>query len=230
MNAPPISHARYVLRKLLVSEGIELEFPHQWVFERDRWKEFIFAVLTQALRLPQVEVRRVSERLQRLGLIEISELAQLSKSDISKSSTSNANVGRILSILKESGSTITQARKGLLSIAEAAKWITSNHDGLVQKCLRSYGELMVRDLSNSAVFTNLTRYEANYAIRLWLQNVINMPIPLHAESAKQFSKEQGLSEEQLIEAADEEGLNVALLDDLIELYFMRKSRAMRRSQ
>jgi hypothetical protein len=56
------------------------------------------------------------------------------------------------------------------------------------------------------------------ALAVWLQNVANLPVSLQAPSMAEFCKKHGFSADELAEAADEENVNRAALDDLIEYW------------
>ena len=66
-------------------------------------------------------------------------------------------------------------------------------------------------------FSGLNKKQANYAFTYWMQNVLNMPVSLSDEAVQNFSKTTGIEPAQLFAAADALDVNVAVIDDLVEL-------------
>ncbi len=213
--------AQYLLRKLLLF-GEEATFLHRWIWEADRWKELVFALLTRVTMLPQDAVRAVTDQLHYMKLLKISTLVNLYKAHGAPDLT-DSNARHILELLQEGGFKQAEAERGLTAICEAALGLHDYHASKVQNYLRSYGERMLQELGNTFRFSNLNEAEVNYAFRLWLQNVLNMPLQLQDEQMQKFCKQYELTQLDLLAAADEEDLNIALLDDLVHSYFAKQT-------
>jgi hypothetical protein len=59
--------------------------------------------------------------------------------------------------------------------------------------------------------------ETRRIFTFWLQKVMNIPVLLLAPEVSEFCKKHEISAAELIEAADNLDLNVAILDELLKL-------------
>lgn len=73
------------------------------------------------------------------------------------------------------------------------------------------------ELANALGGESLNAGQLRYAIGHWLQNALSVPISLEHPAVLGFCKKNGISVGELVAAADELDLNVALVDDLLEL-------------
>jgi hypothetical protein len=186
------------------------------VWEFDRWKELVFALLTQVSQAPEEELRQVVEDLGELDLLEISALADL-VSDQEELEADSETARRILEFLVERGFDPATAQRALKTIAQAAGGLHKHFGGKVQRYLRSYGVHMLKGLDEFFQLDALQEDEVLRGFSYWLQNVMNMPLSLRDETLQRFCKEHGLTPDQLIEAADELDFNLGLVDDLIQI-------------
>lgn len=216
MNAKGHDEAKYLLRKLLTQHGEELAGTHPWVWEFDRWKELVFALLAQVAQAPEEELRKVVEDLAELDLLEISALAGLA-GDQGEPEADSESARRILELLAERGFDPATAQRAFKTIAQAAEGLHEHFGGKVQRYLRSYGSRMLEELDDVFQLDALQEDEAMQGFSYWLQNVMNMPLSLRDETLQRFCKEHGLTPDQLIEAADELDFNLGLVDDLIQI-------------
>jgi hypothetical protein len=201
--------ALYRLSKVAVERGSVLLGSHPWAWESARWRELAFALLTQVDRVPEQQVRRAANQLEALGLLNVHSLA--------RPEASEAQSSRILEILRENGFDEEHAARGLTAIREAAQVIAERFGGRLQRYLRHYGEVMLGEVGGIFSFSSLTEAEAGVAFTYWLQNVLGMPLSLVDENVQRFCERHGLQPTQLLAAADEMGLNLALVDDLVLL-------------
>lgn len=206
MNDAEVSEAKYLLRKLLNEYGPALSATHVWVWESDRWRELVFALLTQTSRLEETRVREIAEELDALELLEISALAD----------DGQAQRRRITAVLTDHGFTPEESRRAVSAIAEAALAFHQRFNGKVQHYLRRYGEQMLSDAAQLFRSSGLDEGRLKLALTYWLQNVLNMPLSLLDEPVRRFCAQNGLTPEALIAAADELDLNLALVDDLVQ--------------
>jgi hypothetical protein len=209
------SEARYLLLRELRSHGEELSMSHPWVWEGERWKELVFAILTQVSDLAEDDARELATELDDLELLDIPALAGLLRNR--KSPDLKDPLARhLMEIAQESGLSPEQAKRGAAAICEAALALDEQFGGRVQNYLRGYGETMLRDMERIFHFSALSAPESRLAFAYWLQNVLNMPVSLLDSNVQQFCKQHGLKPSQLIAAADELDLNLAVLDDLVQ--------------
>jgi hypothetical protein len=205
--------AQFLLRKmmfLVASHGTS----HPWLWEGDRWKELVFALVTRTSNLSEAATRAVTEQLLHLGLLEVRGLAAIEPVSLGPDVLS----ARIIDIFHEAGMTGEDALRSFTTIREAAKALTKHHDGKVQLFLRRCAEQMIEEAMHLFNFSELSSNEATYALTYWLQNVANMPVSLKDETVKALASQHGLTVDDIFEAADALDINVALVDDILYEY------------
>jgi len=210
-----ISEARYLLLRELRSYGEELSLSHPWVWEGERWKELVFAILAQLSDLAEDDVRELADEMDELELLEIPALASLVRNRKTPN-LADPLARHIMELAQESGLSLEQAKRGVAAICEAALALEEQFGGRIQNYLRGYGETMLGDMARIFHFSTLNTSESRLAFTYWLQNVLNMPMSLLDKNVQQFCEQHGLKPSQLIAAADELDLNLALLDDLVQ--------------
>jgi len=216
----PTSQEWYLLRKLIVQHASEVAPHHAWVWEHDRWKELVFAIIAKSCRCGDRHARVLTEQLDALGLLSIPLLA---------GATTSGDAGHLarareIELLEESGCSASDAAATLGSIIEAARFFATTYQGRVQKLFRKVGETLLAELKRGIAFSNLSSSDADYVMVHWMQNVLGLPLSLRDEQVAQFASDHALSVDGLIEAADEMGVNMAFLDDLIN--FKRRAVAI----
>jgi hypothetical protein len=188
---------------------------HKWPWEQERWHELVFCLLARVAHSPEVvpAARETAEIFASLNLLEIESLARVMGSngevDFSKRETV-----LMLEILKRQGFNDEQARAAVTTICEAALAAHRRFGGKIQRYLRKYGELMLDELSQNFAFSRMSKEDMRLAFTHWLQNVLNMPVPVSHPAVKTLCDEYGITIGQLTELADREDLNVALMDEL----------------
>jgi hypothetical protein len=212
--------AVYCVSRIAVDGGALLG-TQPWAWESARWRELVFALLTQIAHVPERQVRRAASQMEALGLLNIDALHGLEPAEIGR----QPHGRRILELLRENGFGEEQAARGLTAICEAAHVLGDRYGGRVQKYLRHYGEVMLEEAGDLFAFSTLSEAEAGTAFTYWLQNVLSMPVSLVDEQIASFCTRHGLEPAQLLAAADDIGLNVALVDDLVLLDNTRHAAA-----
>lgn len=237
MTKLAINEIEFQLRKLITRYSDFFAY-HQWPSEHERWVELIFALVTRISKKPESEIRYIVEELDDIGLLDIEELSNVQKAgnDIDFNSPFAKRVFESLleSRLIGDGSTMSgftreESKSSLLVISEAAKSLTENSDGKIQKYLRKYGQQMVDEFSDSFSFSGIDKKDLENAITYWLQNVLNMPIHLKTESIDTFCKDHQISNEELVNVADSLDINIALLDDMIDQYIRSAEKEVSRN-
>jgi hypothetical protein len=176
----------------------------------------VFAILTQVSDLPEDKMRALTDEMDDLDLLEIPALASLRQGDQAIDSNQEL-AGRVLEIFQEKGFQREQAECGLGAISDAAIGLMEHFSGKVQNYLRSYGELMLKDLGRTFQFSTLSEADVGTAFTYWFQNALNLPLSLLDKNVRTFCEQHGLEPEQLIAAADELDLNLAVVDDLAQI-------------
>ncbi len=213
--------ARHLLLKAWSVVGAAAAANHLWWWETDRWKEFAFALLAQAGRATHDNVRDLADQLSELGLLQVPMLVRMCRDRRPDFNTADAR--RFLNVAEEHGFTRTDAERGLFTLCEAALKVQEHFRGKVQRMLRGYGELMLHELKQFFAFSQITEGQATLALAYWLQNVLGMPLSLLDENLHVFAHHHNLTPEDILEAADDLDLNLALVDDLLHYYVARAS-------
>jgi len=207
------SDVHHAIAKLLTIPGADSIIEgHQWRHEADREHELIFALLTRAISLPESDVRVIANRLKFVGLLDLDEWAELPGASDREQDVLER---RTHDILVESGVDDHEASRAVGAIREVATALRQNYDGKVQRLLRKYGDQMVDSLVDKFELESLSKDETREAFAYWLQNVANLPIFIGRPSTARFCEMHNMTVDQLIRAADDFNVNVAILDDLI---------------
>lgn len=206
----------FELRKMFIKYS-ELFVSQQWPSERDRWAELIFALVTRISKKDEQEIREIIELLDDLDLLGIEGLSEIPKTD-GRINLDSPFAKRIFESLSDSGFTKEESKNSIRVMHEAAKSLMDHHDGKIQKYLRKYGQQMIDELSDNFSFSKLDDADVKSAFAYWLQNVLDMPISLEDKYIQEFCKKFGKNPTSLIQAADNLDVNLAIVDDMIQLY------------
>jgi hypothetical protein len=215
---------QYLLRQAVVVDGPSLASSHVWISERERWKELVFALLTALTSRPHSEVRAVVDQMDDAGLLDVDMLGQVGE-ERRRGVAPGAHARSVLDFLREGGFAEEEIASGLDAMCDAALSLQQRFDGKVQRYLRRYGELMLDEIEDLFQFTTLDADAARSAFTYWLQNVLNMPLPLLDEPVRTASRHLGVEPDELVLAADELDLNLAFLDDVLLSYDARRAVA-----
>src|SRR5712691_1264280 len=141
---PRTADAQHILRKMLTTlEAADIVSDHPWAFEKDRWTELVFALLTRIATQPEDSLRVLAYRSRNLGLLDIHTLAD----EVGKANHSSAaNAQRLAELFEEGGFTSDEATRAVNAIREAAMGLQKHHGGRVQNYFRGYAEQMLREL------------------------------------------------------------------------------------
>jgi hypothetical protein len=192
---------------------------YSWPEEDARWEELVFCLLAHigAPDVPPEAARSASNVLAELGLLQIDELAALATSS-RPADSSHRILDIIRAVLQRKGYAQGQDERGLVALCELASSFVHQHDGKVQRYLRLYGQRMLDELGDHVRAGPLSDADIRYIFTHWLQNVLNMPICLSTSAVQEFCAANNVSLGELVDAADRQDLNLALLDDLVAEY------------
>lgn len=197
--------------RALYQEG-RLSLPaYAWEWEGDRWREMVKALLA-ASGLRPAQVMATINALSPLGLLSATELA---KSD----AKSRDFIRRAMARVGVRPQTAEHATAVLVGFARTvqAKW-----GGHLQRFLRIHASQMVTELSASLADSGLGGFQSEAAATMWLQNTTNAPVLSgRSRHVRDFLEKAGVSESELLETADEMGINATLLDDLLAVRSLR---------
>lgn len=187
-----------------------------WPWETARWYELVFCILT-TIGEPHVlaaTVRRLTNTMSGLGLLELDALGELDPNE------KDSLAVTIDTLLQQVGFPPEKSHAAVTAICEAASSIQEKHGSKVQNYLRKYGTYMLGQIEEDFDFSNFE--DAPRALAIWLQNTLNMPVPASNPLADQACESLGVSYDELVEAATQQDINVALLDDALRAYWERR--------
>lgn len=228
MERPNMSEMEFQLRKLLVRYS-ELFASQQWPSEGSRWVELLFALISRITCGSEDEIRAALEELDSLDLLDIKVLSRVGAPDGAVDRES-PHTRRIAQVLSESGFTEEECQRSVLVMHEAAKSLTEHHGGKVQRYLRKYGQRMIDELGDNFSFSSMGENDVKRAFTYWLQNVLDMPLLSEDESIQKFCRKLGKKSGELVEAADRLDINLAIVDDVIQMYLSDQSSFAQRQQ
>jgi hypothetical protein len=217
------NNSTFLVRRLLGMDGAgRLVRRHRWYNEQDRWVELLGALLSVKLHVSNSILHPMLHQLRALDLLSISSWCKtaVDLEDVRDEEI----VEQSLMVLHDYDLDKAQALEAVKVIHEAAHRIGERYKGKVQVALREAGEEILNALQRALKLHSLTEDESREALTLWLQNVLNVPIPLNRQSVERFCRAQGVTAAKLLEGADELDLNAAALDDLVESWDLREHR------
>ena len=185
------------------------DFP--WVSETDRLAELIFCILNQCSTLAADETRRLVGQLADLGLLQSDKLAELGNPENQVRSVFGY-------VLNQGGFSDEETESATVSLAKVGEVIQRDYDGKIQRYLRRHAEAIRDELAQTFGTEALAEPKLQYAITHWLQNAFSLPISLQSEAEIEFCRQEGVVIEELYLAADQLGINVAIVDDILEIH------------
>ncbi len=193
-----------------------------WPWEARRWEEFVFCILDTVSRqaFAPAALREVAALLGRAHVLEIDRLGGLDPAH-NEADAADAYVVTITTVLRNAGFTDDEAGAAAAAICEAAAGFKERYEGKVQKYLRDYGELMLGEIGSAFAFSGLPPADTKRVFAVWLQNVLNMPLACPDAITDQACQRLQVDYGALVKAADEVGVNVALLDNVLRAYWER---------
>jgi hypothetical protein len=185
---------------------------YQWPLENLRWNALALSIL-ETLSSETV-AESAGRAMADLDLLAVDKLAQLANSVTKKPLSKRKRL--VLGILEEAGFDEEAAIQTLTTLVEAAEIVQRELNGKIQKLLRREGLEILQTVERFFRFSGIDDDAKSRAITRWLQDVINIPVYLETESTKAFCAEQKVTVSDLIAAADELDISVAIVDDLIQ--------------
>lgn len=218
-----------LLQEFMLEEFLQFAptlHKYQWPWEGARWQWLVFCLIERIDDSAEATAiaRETVEIFTALDLLEIDALAQLA-SEKGELDYQQKQLALMLNILERQGYDVDEAKTIVTSICEAARALKDRYEGKVQKYLRKYGELMLEDLAQTFSFSRLSQEDVRYAFTHWLQDVANMPLVLSHSAVKVLCEKLNASLEDLVEDADRNDVNLALVDDWAVDYLEREPQS-----
>ncbi|MDD3857554.1 MAG: hypothetical protein PHP43_05835 [Methanoculleus sp.] len=205
------------LMKMFIEYRPLLPDAYKWEDEKDRWSELVFCVFSELSGLSTIKARTIVSALSDLQVIGLDDLAAL-LNDEGRVGVQNKNVEIISSILQKNGVEKQNVDTVLLTLSQLARGIKNNY-GRMQLFLRKYGQLMLDELDESIKLTAVDKGVERYIYATWLQNILEFPLPLSNDSVQKFCMDENCSLEEVIDTADKLDINVAMLDDILDIHY-----------
>jgi hypothetical protein len=193
-----------------------------WPWEKQRWYELVFCILT-VFGEPQVlavRTRQVTEILSEMGLIDVNILAG-ARPIPGPRAAPNPILVTIETMLCQAGFAPEKAKTAVIAICEVANNVKKKYNGRIQGYLQKYGNHMLDNIDDDFGLDGFK--DARRAVSIWLQNILNMPVPASDVLTEQACKKLGVSYKAMVQAANQQDINVALVDDALRAYWESKS-------
>jgi hypothetical protein len=183
---------------------------YAWAREDDRWGELVFCLLHQCSKQEPELTRSAVAALQSLSLIDVGKMLYLN-------TATHENRVMFAYVLRQHGFSNDDVERACRLLAHVANVVQHNYGGKIQRYLRRHGEVMRDELVSAFNGTSLNKSQMAYAISHWLQNVLSLPISLENDAVIKFCQNNKANLQDLWHAADELDLNIAVVDDLLEI-------------
>jgi hypothetical protein len=215
----PMSELVFILSNLFNEYEPSFEL-YQWPIESLRWTAFVASVVMTLA--PDAVSDTAINALIELDLVKIKKLAGLAPI---KPGDYSERAKLILAILGEAGIDEHTSTLILHSLVEAATAVQSKVAGQAQRLIRSESHALIKRLTEFLSFSRLDSHTATLITTRWLQDILNLPVLLETESINAFIEDMDISTEELIEAADELDINLALIDEIVQHWYENKLAA-----
>jgi len=197
-----------------------LPAEYKWEDESSRWTELVYCIFAELTHHSYRDARRLANGIADLNLLEVEDLAGIPIMDDDMVNPDNSRIKTITDILKANGVADGDIKKSLSAICKVAQAIQENYDGKIQKFLRKYGHEIVNEFDSHVSFSEVDKGTQSRILVKWIQNTLCMPLAFSNVYTARFCEINGANYWELAEAADNLGINGAMLDDLLEVYIV----------
>ncbi len=197
-----------------------LPADYRWEDESSRWTELVYCIFAELTNHSYRDARRLANNIADLNLLAVKDLAGIPIMDDGMVNPDNSRVRTITDILKSNGVSGDEITRSLSAICKVAQAIQENYDGKIQKFLRKYGHEIVNEFDSHISFSEVSKGTQSRILVKWIQNTLAMPLTFSNVYTVKFCENEGVTYWELAEAADNTGINAAVLDDLLEVYIV----------
>ncbi|MEA1966038.1 MAG: hypothetical protein U9N05_01980 [Euryarchaeota archaeon] len=197
-----------------------LPADYKWEDESARWTELVYCIFAELTEHSYRDARRLANDLADLNLLDVEDLAGIPIMDDGMVNPDNSRIRTITDILKTNGVAEDDVKKSLSAICKVAQAICENYDGKIQKFLRKYGHEIVNEFDSHVSFSEVSKGTQSRILVKWIQNTLAMPLAFSNVYTARFCERKDANYWELAEAADNLGINGAMLDDLLEVYIV----------
>lgn len=196
------------LKNLVNEYGLELP-ARTWVFETDRWEHLVFCLLRQFSSQTPEKARSAVTILRDIGLLDLEELAVMDRE-------SSNNLKSFSQVLRGAGFSEQEINEAANLVSRVASVIKGNYEGKVHRIFRRYGEVIRDELVKAIMDSSISESDLREGISYWLQSAFSMPIPVERQAVLDYCEEKGTTPEQLWQTADDLGINLGIVDFLLD--------------
>ena len=197
-----------------------LPSDYRWEDESSRWNELVYCIFAELTGHNYRDARRLANDIADLNLLNVDDLAKIPIMDDGMVNPDNSRIRTITDILRSNGISEDDVKRSLSAICKVAQSISDNYDGKIQKFLRKYGEEIVNEFDSHVSFSEVSKGTQSRIIVKWIQNTLCMPLAFSNVYTARFCEKEDINYNELAAAADNIGLNGAVLDDLLEVYIV----------
>jgi len=208
-----ISNIYTQYRQLLPTE-------YKWEDEHSRWNELVYCIFSELTQHSYSDARSLSDSLSELNLLNVEDLASVKIMEDGMADPDNTRIRTITDILLSNDVDEVDIKKSLSAICKVAQAIMENYDGKIQKFLRKYGQEIVNEFDSHVSLNEVDKGTQSRILVKWIQNTLAMPLAFSNIYTAKFCEIEGVTYHELAEAADNLGLNGAVLDDLLEVFIV----------
>lgn len=197
----------------------------QWPWETARWHELVFCILCQIDDTPEAcaVARATVDLFVKLDLLNVEALTKCVTDD-NKPDFQSSPLPLMTSIMERQGYSKDEQIRGIGAVCQVATSLQKRFGGKVQLYLRKYGDQMLLELSENFDLDQLSGEETKRALTHWFQNVLNMPLAFSNSQVEEVCREAGVEVPILVDIADRNDINLAMVDDWATDYMTRREK------
>jgi hypothetical protein len=178
---------------------------YRWEDERDRNLELMALLLVQSTGMAISAARELSHQMSHFGyFVEDGKAAM-------KDFLTRAGLG------DEIAGTVAK------QIAEVLHQLGASHR-TPQQIIREHSRQLLADLEKTYQFSTLSTKAKHELLATWLQTTMDLPIMYESDSVREYCSSRGISTDALIHEADKVHMNLAVVDDLTELWHSSRAQ------
>lgn len=196
------------LKNLVNEFGLELP-ARTWVFETDRWEHLVFCLLRQLSGQDPEKARSAVTILRDIGLLDLEDLAAMEED-------SPDNLKAFSQVLRGAGFSEQHTVQAASLVSLVAGVIKDNYAGKVHRTFRHYGEIIRDELVKAFSGSSVSESDLREGISYWLQSAFSLPIPVERQAVLDYCEEKGITPEILWQVADDLGINLGIVDFLLD--------------
>lgn len=210
------------IEDLYYSYRPDLPDTYLWEDERDRFNELCFCILARTTPIDELALREILTGLSELNVLDVEALAESEGGSNSKSEKTLDSI--ITNVFIQNGLDDKEAEKCTATIRQISRIVKQNYGGNIQRLIRKFGNEMLEEMQKVFAIQNMTKEDLKVSLVLWMQNTMEMPIPVSNDAVRDFCKSNNIGLKELESALDTLDINAAVIDDLIQAASSSKQR------